>query len=106
MSCSNCANGSKGTPRGCKSNGTCGSDSCNKLTVFDWLENMQLAEDQEECPFVEVRFKNSRKEFFRIPKDLKLQAGNLVITKADSGYDLGRITLAGPLVGIQMKQKK
>jgi cell fate regulator YaaT (PSP1 superfamily) len=67
---------------------------------------MQLAEDQEECLFVEVRFKNSRKEFFRIPKDLKLQAGNLVITKADSGYDLGRITLAGPLVGIQMKQKK
>ena len=106
MSCSNCANGSKGTPRGCKSNGTCGSDSCNKLTVFDWLENMQLAEDQEECPFVEVRFKNSRKEFFRIPKDLKLQSGNLVITKADSGYDLGRITLAGPLVGIQMKRKK
>lgn len=106
MSCSNCANGSKGTPRGCKSNGTCGSDSCNKLTVFDWLENMQLAEDQEECLFVEVRFKNSRKEFFRIPKDLKLQAGNLVITKADSGYDLGRITLAGPLVGIQMKRKK
>ena len=106
MSCSNCANGSKGTPRGCKSNGTCGSDSCNKLTVFDWLENMQLAEDQEECPFVEVRFKNSRKEFFRIPKDLKLQSGNLVITKADSGYDLGRITLAGTLVGIQMKRKK
>jgi len=35
---------------------------------------MQLAEDQEECPFVEVRFKNSRKEFFRIPKDLKLQS--------------------------------
>jgi cell fate regulator YaaT (PSP1 superfamily) len=67
---------------------------------------MQLAEDQEECLFVEVRFKNSRKEFFRIPKDLKLQAGNLVITKADSGYDLGRITLAGPLVGIQMKRKK
>jgi cell fate regulator YaaT (PSP1 superfamily) len=106
MSCSNCTSGGKGTPRGCKSNGTCGSDSCNKLTVFDWLENMELADGQDFCPFVEVRFKNSRKEFFRFPKDLKPQAGALVITKAEKGYDLGRVTLAGALVSIQMKRKK
>ena len=91
MSCSNCTSGSDGTPRGCKSNGSCGSDSCNKLTVFDWLENMQLAEGQQACPFVEVRFKNSRKEFFRFPKELTPQAGALVITKVDGGYDLGRV---------------
>ena len=106
MSCSNCTNGSDGTPRGCKSNGTCGSDSCNKLTVFDWLENMQLAEGQQACPFVEVRFKNSRKEFFRFPKELTPQVGALVITKVDGGYDLGRVTLAGPLVRMQMNRKK
>ena len=106
MSCSNCTNGSDGTPRGCKSNGTCGSDSCNKLTVFDWLENMQLAEGQQACPFVEVRFKNSRKEFFRFPKEFTPQAGALVITKVDGGYDLGRVTLAGPLVRMQMNRKK
>ena len=106
MSCSNCTSGSEGTPRGCRSNGTCGSDSCNKLTVFDWLENMQLADGQHPCPFVEVRFKNSRKEFFSFPEDLKPQAGTLVITKVDGGYDLGRVTLAGPLVSMQMKRKK
>ncbi|MDB3862513.1 regulatory iron-sulfur-containing complex subunit RicT [Flavobacteriaceae bacterium] len=106
MSCSSCASGSDGTPRGCKSNGNCGSDSCNKLTVFDWLENMQLAEGQEACPFVEVRFKNSRKEFYRIPENFTPQAGALVITKVDNGYDLGRVTLAGPLVRMQMKRKK
>jgi len=106
MSCSSCSSGKEGTPRGCKSNGTCGSDSCNKLTVFDWLENMQLPEGQEAHPFVEVRFKNSRKEFYRFPKDLKLQAGALVITKTESGYDLGRVTLAGQLVRMQMKRKK
>ena len=106
MSCTSCASGSNGTPRGCKSNGNCGSDSCNKLTVFDWLENMKLAEGEQTSPFVEVRFKNSRKEFYRFPEELTPQAGALVITKTESGYDLGRVTLAGPLVGMQMKRKK
>ena len=70
MSCSSCSSGKEGTPRGCKSNGTCGSDSCNKLTVFDWLENMQLPEGQEAHPFVEVRFKQ-QKRILPFPKGFK-----------------------------------
>lgn len=106
MSCSSCSNSSGGTPRGCKSNGTCGSDSCNKLTVFDWLENMEPASGEAPCPYVEVRFKNSRKEFFRFPEGLQARAGNLVITEVSHGYDLGMVTLSGPLVSMQMKRKK
>lgn len=105
MSCSNCSNAS-GSPRGCKSNGTCGSDSCNKLTVFDWLENMDPPKGEETPTFVEVRFKNSRKEFFRFPKELYPRTGNLVITAVDHGYDLGMVTLSGGLVQAQMKRKK
>ena len=41
MSCASCSNNGLGNPRGCNNNGTCGKDSCNKLTVFDWLGNMQ-----------------------------------------------------------------
>lgn len=106
MSCSSCSSTKNGSPRGCQNNGTCGSDSCNKLTVFDWLENMHPPQGEEDCSFVEVRFKNSRKEFFRFPKELKPQAGSLVITKVDRGYDLGTVTLAGALVAVQMKRKK
>ena len=102
MSCTSCSS-SNGAPKGCKNNGTCGTDGCNKLTVFDWLENMEPANGVAPSSFVEVRFKNSRKEFYRFPKDLKLQAGALVITKTESGYDLGRVTLAGQLVRMQMK---
>ena len=40
MSCTSCSS-SNGEPKGCKNNGTCGTDGCNKLTVFDWLENME-----------------------------------------------------------------
>jgi len=106
MSCSSCSSTKSGSPRGCQNNGTCGSDSCNKLTVFDWLENMHPPQGEAECPFVEVRFKNSRKEFYRIPKEITPQAGSLVITKVDRGYDLGTVTLAGALVDVQMKRKK
>ena len=106
MGCTSCGTNGNGSPRGCKSNGTCGTDSCNKLTVFDWLENMHPPQGEEDCSFVEVRFKNSRKEFFRLPKELKPQAGSLVITKVDRGYDLGTVTLAGALVAVQMKRKK
>ena len=106
MSCSSCSSTKSGSPRGCQNNGTCGSDSCNKLTVFDWLENMHPPQGETECPFVEVRFKNSRKEFYRVPKEITPQAGSLVITKVDRGYDLGTVTLAGALVDVQMKRKK
>ena len=68
MSCASCSNSGAGAPRGCKSNGTCGTDSCNKLTVFDWLGNMQLPQGRRsDVNIVEVRFKNSRKAFFTEP---------------------------------------
>ena len=104
MSCASCST-SDGSPRGCKSNGTCGTDSCNKLTIFDWLSNMQLPNGQEACNIVEVRFKNSRKAFYRKGKDISLSIGDLVATEAQSGHDIGQVTLTGELVRFQMKKK-
>ena len=104
MSCASCST-SDGSPRGCKSNGTCGTDSCNKLTIFDWLSNMQLPNGQEACNIVEVRFKNSRKAFYRKGKDFSLSIGDLVATEAQSGHDIGQVTLTGELVRFQMKKK-
>ncbi|MFM1888343.1 MAG: hypothetical protein RL501_630, partial [Bacteroidota bacterium] len=65
MACGNCGTSSDGTPRGCQNNGTCGTDGCNKLTVFDWLANMSLPAEEAAFDCVEVRFKNARKEFYR-----------------------------------------
>lgn len=106
MGCASCSNSTNGQPRGCKSNGTCGTDSCNKLTVFDWLSNMQLPEGHSLFPFIEVRFKNSRKGFYRCPEGMRLGVGDLVITELEKGYDLGTVTLTGELVRLQMKRKK
>ncbi len=105
MACASCTI-SDGTPRGCKSNGTCGTDSCNKLTVFDWLANMQLPGGEVPCNLVEVRFKNSRKEYFRNEEQLPLKMGDLVATQAKSGHDIGMVTLTGELVRFQLRKKK
>jgi cell fate regulator YaaT (PSP1 superfamily) len=105
MSCSSCSTGG-GAPGGCKNNGTCGTSGCNKLTVFDWLANMELPEGQAAFNHVEIRFKNSRKEFFQNPDNLQLKIGDVVATQAQSGHDIGIITLTGELVRVQMKRKR
>ena len=106
MGCTSCASGADGQPKGCKNNGTCGTDGCNKLTVFDWLGNMSLPADMAPFYGVEVRFKNGRKEFFDNREHLTLSIGDVVATEASSGHDIGIVTLTGELVRVQMKRKK
>ena len=106
MGCNSCSTTTGEQPRGCRNNGTCGSDGCNKLTVFDWLSNMSLPEGTTPFDCVEVRFKNSRKEFYRNTENLTLSIGDIVATQAKSGHDVGIVTLTGELVKVQMRKKK
>jgi cell fate regulator YaaT (PSP1 superfamily) len=106
MGCTSCSSGADRQPKGCKNNGTCGSDGCNKLTVFDWLSNMSLPGDQKPFIGVEVRFKNGRKHFYKNSENLSLSIGDVVATEAMSGHDVGIVTLTGELVKVQMKKKK
>jgi cell fate regulator YaaT (PSP1 superfamily) len=94
-----------GIPRGCKNNGTCGADGCNKLTVFDWLADMSVSGEKDHR--VEVRFKNGRKHFYETPEDLSLAIGDVVITEVErGGYDVGVVSLTGSLVAVQIQHKK
>ena len=106
MACNSCSTGKDGQPRGCKNNGTCGTDSCNKLTVFDWLSNMSLPTGEKAFHYVEVRFKNGRKDYYKNTEGLTLSIGDIVATQAQSGHDVGMVTLTGELVRVQMKRKK
>lgn len=105
MACTSCSTSDGGAPKGCKNNGTCGTDSCNKLTVFDWLSNMTLPGGQAPFDCVEIRFKNGRKEFYRNTEKLTLSIGDVVATEASPGHDVGIVTLTGELVKVQMKKK-
>jgi cell fate regulator YaaT (PSP1 superfamily) len=105
MACNSCSTGKDGQPKGCKNNGTCGTDSCNKLTVFDWLSNMSLPNGDKPFNWVEVRFKNGRKAYYKNSENLTLSIGDIVATQAQSGHDIGMVTLTGELVRVQMKRK-
>ncbi len=103
MGCASCGTG--GNPRGCKNNGLCSSGGCDKLEVFDWLANVSLPDNQKPYEIVEVRFKNARKGFYRNVGSLPLQAGDLVVVEASSGYDIGIVSVVGELARIQVKKK-
>lgn len=111
MGCSGCSTGrgcgtvANGVPSGCKSNGSCGTGGCNKLNVFDWLANMELPSGQKPFDVVEVRFKNSRKEFFRNVNDLPLVVGEIIAVEGSPGHDIGIVSLTGELVKAQLSRR-
>lgn len=111
MGCSGCSTGrgcstaSPSLPGGCKNNGSCGVGGCNKLNVFDWLANMELPGGQAPFDCVEIRFKNSRKEFFRNVNNLQLNVGDVVAVESSPGHDIGVVSISGELVRLQMKKR-
>lgn len=90
--------------KSCSKSGMCDMQGCHKLSVFDWLNDMPLPPGQSVFPYVEVRFKNSRKEFFST-NELSLYVGDTVAVEASSGHDVGMVSMAGELVRLQMKKK-
>jgi cell fate regulator YaaT (PSP1 superfamily) len=113
MGCSGCSTGrgnhnqnNNGIPAGCNNNGSCGTTGgCNKLNVFDWLGNMRMPDGQKAFDMIEVRFKNSRKDFFRNVNNLSLVIGDVVAVEATQGHDIGVVSLTGELVRVQMKKR-
>ncbi len=106
MGCASCGTSVDGKPKGCNSNGGCSSGGCNKLNTFDWLAKLDVA-DYDEFDVVEVSFKNgSRKSFYHNPPHARAIIGDTVVVESASGYDVGRISLTGELVRLQMKKKK
>ena len=102
MSCTSCGTGS---PKGCKSNGSCSTGGCNRLNVHDWLANLPFS-DPNDCRVVEVTFNNgSRKEFYRNNTLQTFIKGDMVAVEGMSGYDIGMVNISGEMVRLQMKKK-
>lgn len=75
---------------------------CCKLADHNWLQGIS---QEQYAPYFEVRFKNTRKGIYRNDSGQNIKIGDMVIVEAQSGHDLGIVTLEGPLVGRQMKCK-
>lgn len=75
---------------------------CCKLMDADWLSGIS---QEQYSDIFEVRFKNTRKGFYRNDSQQSIRIGDMVIVEAQSGHDLGIVTLEGPVVAHQMKCK-
>lgn len=87
---------------GCESVNTCGNSY--KLSVFDWLSDINNPTTSR-TDFVEVRFKNDRKFFYKNVNNLPLHIGSVITVESSPGHDIGVVSLTGELVKIQMKKK-
>lgn len=76
----------------------------NKLDSFNWLKD--LPEIPGETDIVEIRFKNTRKGFYRNVNNLRLEIGDVVAVEASPGHDIGRVSMTGSLVTEQLKRIK
>ena len=79
---------------------------CCKLDAYDWLKDITIATGQRRFDCVEVRFKNNRKDFFRLPPDLDIYIGDIVAVEASPGHDIGVVSLTGEVVKYQMFKRR
>lgn len=105
MGCGSCSTGGC-TPAGCKSNGSCLTNGCSKLDVYDWLAHMDMPNSYRVFPIVEIKFKGSRKDFYLNPEDIYLENGELVVVETPTGgFDVGHVSVTGELVRMQMVKR-
>ncbi|MDR1340542.1 MAG: hypothetical protein LBK58_10895 [Prevotellaceae bacterium] len=72
--------------------------NCHKLTVYNWLRNIPA---DREYDIFEVRFKNTRKGFYRNVNSIDLREGDIVAVEASPGHDVGIISALGPVAEIK-----
>ena len=77
-------------------------ENCGKLQTFDWLSD--IPDSIQKVDLVEVRFKNTRKEFFINANGLRLKKGDIVAVEASPGHDIGIVSLTGEVVKFQLKK--
>lgn len=72
------------------------------LHAYNWLSDIPggYADDD----MVEVMFKNTRKGFYKNSANLPLAIGDMVAVEAQPGHDIGRVSMVGALVRLQMRK--
>ncbi len=78
---------------------------CCKSSSFNWLSGYGDPGQEEKEQYVEIRFKNGRKDFFLSPPGLRLKENEIVTVETSPGHDIGIVALTGTLVQQQMKRK-
>lgn len=85
----------------------CSCESCRNdvrcnLECTNWLAD--IPGEATDFDVIEVHFKNTRKGFYRNSAHIPLKVGDLVAVEASPGHDIGRVSMMGRLVKLQMKK--
>ena len=99
--CDKCPHRREGVETPCATCGGCGEVRM-KLHSFNYLDDIPggFADDN----LVEVQFKNTRKGFFLNSGNIPLEIGDWVAVEAAPGHDIGRVSMTGALVRLQMRK--
>ena len=76
-------------------------EGCYKLHETPWLEEYP---DNIPTDIFEVRFKNTRRSFYKNVNNLDLKRGDIVAVEASPGHDIGIISLTGDMVAKQIRR--
>ena len=86
---------------GCKT--TIDLDRPAMLGTYDWMSD--IPDTTNETDIVVIRFKGTRKEFFRNEEHIPLKRDELVVVSCSPGHDVGAVSLTGKLAELQFKRK-
>ena len=75
---------------------------CYKLHETDWLAD--YPDNDVPSDIVEVRFKNTRRSYYRNVNNLYLKPGDIVAVEASPGHDVGIVSLTGDMVARQIRR--
>ena len=76
-------------------------EGCYKLHETPWLEEYP---DNIPTDIFEVRFKNTRRSYYKNVNNLNLKRGDIVAVEASPGHDIGIISLTGDMVAKQIRR--
>lgn len=82
----------------------CSDRGCPRtnMQATNWLADLSGSYDFD---MVEVSFKNTRVGFYTNPDGLDLAIGDIVAVEGNPGHDIGRVTMTGRLVKVQLRKK-
>ncbi|MBE6186165.1 MAG: hypothetical protein E7142_02315 [Rikenellaceae bacterium] len=76
-------------------------EGCYKLHETPWLEEYP---DNIPTDIFEVRFKNTRRSYYKNVNNLQLKRGDIVAVEASPGHDIGIVSLTGDMVAKQIRR--
>jgi cell fate regulator YaaT (PSP1 superfamily) len=85
---------------GCSLNNSTSNTLANS---FDWLNDLPDTTDKSDI--IEVKFKTTRKEYFKNLENLSLKRGDIVVVATSPGHDVGEVSLTGYLAEKQFKHR-